>query len=315
MISLRNRAAIKTILTTLAIILAIVAVLEFLLYRSLNKFTKIPPEKHETTPAALLFNANEVGFRAADGADLHGWLIQGNPGGPVLIIAHDYGSSRSAVLQKLESLIFSLSKQGYYIFLFDFRGHGGSTSASAFGYKEDLDLHAAISEVLKYKKIEPRIGVLGIGMGAIAAIRTCGSVESVKFLMLDSVYDDIPYKLSKEITQAYPFVNFAAPALMEATSWNMRPITGAQSSKLNLEELLPKLYPKPVLFVEKNPLSPSARRLYDAAKEPKELIQLGETASGELLGGVRDRYKNEIETKILQYFPPSLEQTTIEILK
>jgi pimeloyl-ACP methyl ester carboxylesterase len=313
--SLRGRAALKTVITILGIIFLIFACLEFLLYRQLNKFTKIPPHKYETTPAALLINANEVRFHASDGADLHGWLVQGSPGFPVLIIAHDYGSSRSDVLVKLESLIFSLSKQGYWVFLFDFRGHGTSTSPSAFGYKEDLDLHAAIKEVSKYNKIEPRIGVLGIGMGAIAAIKICGTIDSVKFLMFDSVYDDIPSKLSKEITDEYPFVHFAAPALLQATGWNMRPITGAGSHNLDLEEKLPKLYPKPVLFVEKNPLSPSARRLYDAAKEPKELIQLGETASGDLIGGVRDRYKNEIEEKILQYFPPSLEQTTIEILK
>ena len=70
-----------------------------------------------------------------------------------------------------------------------------------------------------------------------------------------------------------------------------------------------------MLFVERTPLSPGARRLYDATKEPKELIQLGETASGELIGDVRERYKTEIGDKILQYFPPSLTQQTIEILK
>jgi len=311
----RSRAIFKTIFSILIVVLVIAIGLEYLLFKRLSQFTKVPPPPKEINPGTLLLKANEIPFRSADDADLHGWLIQGKTGCPVFIIAHEYGSSRSQVLGKLETLISSLNKQGYFIFLFDFRGHGQSSTPSALGYKEQDDLRAALKEVLKFKQIEPRIGVLGIGMGAIATIQTCGDVDSVKFIILDSVYDDIPMKLSQKIIEEYPFVQFAEPALLYAVGWNMRPITGTRSQHMNLEETMPKLYPKQVLFVEKNPLSPPARRLYDATKEPKELIQLGETASGELIGDVRERYKNEVEEKILQYFPPSLTQTTIEILK
>lgn len=311
----KGRAIFKTILGILIVVVVLAGALEFLLFKRLSKFTKVPPPAKELNPGALLLKVNEIPFRAADGADLHGWLIQGKAGSPVLIIAHEYGSNRSDVLGKLETLISSLNKQGYWIFLFDFRGHGQSSTPSALGYKEQEDLRAALKEVLKFKQIEPRIGVLGIGMGAIAAIQTCGDVDSVKFVILDSVYDDIPTQLSQKLTNEYPFVQFAEPALLYAVGLNMRPITGVRSEHMNLEEMMPKLYPKPVLFVEETPLSPGARRLYDATKEPKELIQLGETASGELIGDVRERYKNEIENKILQYFPPSQSQQTIEILK
>jgi pimeloyl-ACP methyl ester carboxylesterase len=311
----KGRAVFKTILTILIVIVVVVGALEFLLYKQLSQYTKVPPPAKELSPGTYLLRVNEIPFTTADGADLHGWLIQGKPSCPVLIIAHEYGSSRSEVLGKLETLISSLNKQGYWVFLFNFRGHGQSSTPSALGYKEQEDLRAALKEVLKYKQIEPRIGVLGIGMGAIAAIQTCGEVDSVKFVILDSVYDDIPTQLSEKITAEYPFVQFAEPALLYAVSLNMRPVTGVTSNRMNLEEMMPKLYPKPVLFVEATPLSPGARRLYDATKEPKELIQLGETASGELLGDVRERYKNEVEAKILQYFPPSLTQQTIEIMK
>jgi len=311
----KGRAVFRTILNIVIVIVVLLGALEFLLYKQLSNYTKVPPPAKELSPGTFLLKVNEIPFTAADGADLHGWLIQGKPGCPALIIAHEYGSNRSDVLGKLETLISSLNKQGYWIFLFDFRGHGQSSTPSALGYKEQEDLRAALTEVLKYKQIEPRIGVLGIGMGAIAAIQTCGDVDSVKFVILDSVYDDIPTQLSQKITDEYPFLEFANPALMYAVGLNMRPITGVKSQHMNLEEMMPKLYPKPVLFVERTPLSPGARRLYDATKEPKELIQLGETASGELIGDVRERYKTEIGDKILQYFPPSLTQQTIEIMK
>jgi pimeloyl-ACP methyl ester carboxylesterase len=311
----KGRAVLKTILTIVIVIVVVVGALEFLLFKQLSRYTKVPAPAKELSPGTFLLKVNEIPFTTSDGADLHGWLIQGKPGNPVLIMAHEYGSNRSEVLGKLETLISSLNKQGYWIFLFNFRGHGQSSTPSALGYKEQEDLRSALKEVLKYKQIEPRIGVLGIGMGAIAAIQTCGEVDSVKFVILDSVYDDIPTQLSQKITSEYPFVQFAEPALLYAVGLNMRPVTGVKSPDMNLEEMMPKLYPKPVLFVEETPLSPGARRLYEAAKEPKELIQLGETASGELIGEVRERYKNELEDKILQYFPPSLTQQTIEIMK
>ena len=78
---------------------------------------------------------------------------------------------------------------------------------------------------------------------------------------------------------------------------------------------LPALYPRAVLFAEKNPPSETARKLYEAAKEPKELLQLGETASGELMGESKIKYKQELLVKILEYFPPQTDQQTLELPK
>lgn len=313
--SKNSSGAAKKILFFLLTILVIAGSIEFALYKLLTQYTHVPPSRPEISPSTLLLNANEVGFRSSDGADLHGWLIQGKPGFPAMIIAHDYGSNRSDTLGKLEGLISSLNKQGYFIFLFDFRGHGNSKSSSALGYKEKLDLEAALKEVLKYKQIEPRIGVLGIGMGAIAATEVCGTVDAVKFVMLDTIYQDIPSKFADKIISDWAFLRYVRPALLQMVHLNFQQILKIPETELTLTKYMGTLYPKPVLFVERNPVDPDARMIYEATKEPKELIQLGETASGELIGDVRSRYKQELEVKILQYFPPSVQQTTLEIAK
>ena len=56
-------------------------------------------------------------------------------------------------------------------------------------------------------------------------------------------------------------------------------------------------------------------RLYNAAKEPKELLQMGVTASDDLMGDSRTRYKDELMKKILEYFPANTDQQMIEIAK
>lgn len=299
-------------LIILFVLLGIEAVL-FGLVRKLNR----PPQKKETTdPSSLLFKSNEISFKTKDRVILRGWLIHGKPDCPAFIIAHDFGSNRADVLLKLERLVTSLNKKGYFIFLFDFRGHGESSSSSALGVKEDLDLKAAFQAVLKHRQIEKRIGVLGIGMGAIAALKASPDVDEVKFVALDSIYGNIPERHTTEMLEQFPFLNLLSrPLLAQAVDWNLRMKLNMSQVSPDLMKIIPTLYPRPILFVEHNPPNEYAKLLYAEAKEPKELIQLGETATGELTGDTRERYKDELEKKISKYLPTVVQSTTIELGK
>jgi pimeloyl-ACP methyl ester carboxylesterase len=303
------------ILTVLIVILAIAGILEWVIYQEVSKYTSPPARDTAMDPTSLLLNVNEIQFRSKDGATLHGWLIPGKAGFPVLIIAHNYKSDRSETLGNLEGLITDLNKQGYFIFLFDFRGHGASSGRSALGYKEHDDLQAALMEVLKYKQIDRRVAVLGIGMGAIAATEACKGIDEVRFVILDSIYQDVTARCTDGVLQDFPFARFTQPVLIRAVDWNVKYILNIPSTRLDLVSRMPLLYPRPVLFVEGTPASDTARELYKATKEPKEMIQLGETASGELMGDSKERYKTELEKKILQYFPPENHEQTMELPK
>lgn len=288
--------------------------IEAILFAVVRKFTRLPHKKELTDPNSMLLKSNEILFSAKDGPKLRGWLIHGKPGFPVFIIAHDFGSNRSDILLKLERLITSLNKKGYFIFLFNFRGHGNSSSNSALGLKEDMDLKGAFQAVLKHRQIEKRIGVLGIGMGAIAALKASPDVDEVKFVALDSIYGNISERHAAELLMELPYLKFIPPPLLSrAVELNMRLILNTSNVSPNLMATIPTLYPRPILFVEHNPPDEYATLLYAEAKEPKELIQLGETASGELTGEVRERYKDELEKKISKYLPPVVQNTTIEL--
>lgn len=308
----RLRSAFYTLIVFFAIGIAAGLVVHKIL---VEKFLEVPKKAMQTDPGALLFTSNDLQFRSKDGADLHGWLIHGKSGYPALIFAHDYQSDRSEVLAKLEGLVTSLNKQGYFIFLFDFRGHGKSDSRSGLGFLESKDLEAALQEVLKYKHIQRRIGVLGVGMGGIAAVEACRGIDEVKLVIMDSIYEDIPGRCTETMLNDWPYLSFTSPVLRGIVDLNLRQILGIRTTNLALAQKMRLLYPEAVVFVEKKPLREKVKTLYDATREPKELLQMEETAAGALMGDFRVAYNREVGEKIQQYLPPVSDQPMIELKK
>ncbi len=308
---MRARKIFYTILT----IILILGVIEFFLFGFFSDLIRVSKKEAAFDPQGLLFTSNEIHFKSDDGVDLYGWLIHGKAGYPALIIAHDFGSNRSEVLGKLEGLITSLNKQGYFIFLFDFRGHGGSNSTSSLGIREAADLEAALKAILKYGQVERRVGILGIGMGAIAACKASKVADEVKLVILDSIYENIPAKTSETIFTGWKFIEPARPVILQVTEWNLRWILKVSTTQLSLEKGLPLLYPRAVVFVEKKPLRADVKELYEAAREPKELLQLDETAGGDLIGEARVVYEVQIAQKIRKYLPPVVKEQVMELSK
>ena len=288
---------------------------EYFLYKNLTKFIQAGHDDEADDPKDILLASNDINFEADDGTDLHGWLIQGKPGYPAVIIAHKYGTNRSKTLLILEGLISDLNKQGYYIFLFDFRGHGLSGGKSALGFKESDDVAAAIKALVKYKQISHRFAVLGVGMGAIAAAKAFNSVDEVKVILLDSIYDDVAAKYADEIIHEWPFLSFSHPVMVKAIDLNLKQMLRIPTTNLNLAVQMSRLYPKAVIFIEKEPLSDRVRALYEAAREPKELLNLPDTAAGELIGQSRETYNTQVEQKIKKYLPPSNNEKTLDLPK
>ena len=306
-------STVRKIVYILGTIILIVAGLEYALLRHLQKVISTSAKEEPIDPKDLLLSANDIRFESEDGVDLRGWLILGKANYPAIVFAHDYMSDRSKTLSKLEGLITTLNKEGYFIFLFDFRGHGESGSRTALGFHENRDLEGALKAVLRYKQIARRIVVIGIGMGAIAAAENLNAIDEVKMIVFDSIYESIPSRSSEEILAELPFLTFARPLLVRAVGLNLKQLVHISSVDLRLQHKMAALYPKAVVFVEKKPLRAEVKTLYDAAKEPKEILQMAETASGELIGEDRQKYNSQLIEKIHQLLPPVSNQKTLEI--
>jgi pimeloyl-ACP methyl ester carboxylesterase len=168
----------------------------------IHYLTHPPVDRNTLDPADLMLRTEEVAFQATDGVPLSGWFVSGRPGGPVILLCHDLGSARSSLLNSAAAL----SRAGYPLFLFDFRGHGRSAArGSSLGVQERLDVLGAVEYLKGRKDIDTgRFGIWGIGMGAYAAVLAAAENREIVALALDSVYPDVPSQLDRLVRDRIP---------------------------------------------------------------------------------------------------------------
>jgi pimeloyl-ACP methyl ester carboxylesterase len=135
----------------------------------------------ERNPITVGIYYDPVSFVSADGCRLEGWLApvidakkvveQGDrvlrSKSPAVVLVHDYAQSREQML----SLVRPLHEAGFVVLATSLRGDDRSETAGVtFGLNEAKDVAAAVELLRRRPFVDPnRIGVLGIGTGAIAA--------------------------------------------------------------------------------------------------------------------------------------------------
>ncbi len=113
-------------------------------------------------------------------ADL--WLVTGRrPDGPVMLLVHGWGDSRTSVLRWLPQLAPHAST----IVLFDLRGHGDSPVATSTWGSGDRDDVIRIARTLHERWLERKLVLIGISMGGSVAIDV-GREAPVDAIIVDS---------------------------------------------------------------------------------------------------------------------------------
>ncbi len=137
----------------------------------------------------------DISFMTSDGVTLKGWYISpSSDNGTVIILAHGYAHNRLMLLPEAQLL----SKNGYGVLLFDFRGHGESGSAPVtFGDHERSDLEAAIDFAIAQPNIS-EVGAIGFSMGAATLAQVAVQDNRLSAVIIESAYptleDEIAYR-------------------------------------------------------------------------------------------------------------------------
>ncbi len=124
--------------------------------------------------------AEEVWFGTSDGVKLHGWLFHSDarPASATVIYFHGNGGN----LSYYDWLGRELTRRGFDVLVFDYRGYGRSEGASADERGLYADADAAYDFVTKARGVEARRVVLygqSLGTAAaadVAARRECGAL-------------------------------------------------------------------------------------------------------------------------------------------
>ena len=84
----------------------------------------LPDTRHVQTAAAVLAGAEDVEFDTADGLTLRGWFVPPREGvGRATILVFNGNAGNRAHRTPLAD---ALSRQGFAVLLFDYRGYGGN---------------------------------------------------------------------------------------------------------------------------------------------------------------------------------------------
>jgi pimeloyl-ACP methyl ester carboxylesterase len=252
---------VKVISVVLGALAAVVASVGYLWVKPLRLLLEepIPPD----------VSVEDVHFPSRDGTRLHGLLMAGQRGYPVLLLCHGYFKSLAEPFE----LACELNRLGYQVLLIDFRACGLSEGRfTTLGHREVLDVLGAV-DYLRLRLGELPIGVLGISMGAVAAIMAATECPHIKALVVDSAYADLESVIGKKLADylRLPLLVPLGWASIRFGEW----ISQGNVAAIRAVDYVGRLGPRPLLFIygELDDYVPSdhPQRLLDAANEPKEL--------------------------------------------
>lgn len=291
----------RTAMTILIGAILLVVLLSFLLV-----YANTHPQKYSlyVPPSIYAADYEDVVFTSEDGVRLSGWLVKPllpHPPSPAIIICHGVGANKSDFTE----FAIALSRRGYEVLLFDFRAHGASGgSRTSLGYREQRDVLAALAYLKTRQEIDPRrIGIYGFSLGGTTAILAAAKSRGFRAIVADSAFTSLKDMARTAITRVYhlpafPFVPLTIlgyELYFQTSIDTVSPVTA-----------IADIFPSPVLLIagEGDNLIPveNGRRLYAAAKVPKELWII----PGAEHGGTLASAESEYEKRVGEFFDKNL---------
>lgn len=201
----------------------------------------------------------EVEIVTKDGVSLAAWYTPPE-NGAVILVAHGYNGNRDAAMYAL------FAKHGYGVLAWDFRAHGLSGGdISTLGYYEQIDVEAALEYALAQPGVE-HVGAWGGSMGATTVILTAAKRIEIEAVVSDSAFPSLEdvMKINIPFDVMRPFVMFFGEYHSGVDTDLVRPV-----------DEIGKISPRAVLIIDGweggTITMNSPYRLYDAAREPKQL--------------------------------------------
>jgi dipeptidyl aminopeptidase/acylaminoacyl peptidase len=164
------------------------------------------PGRGQAIPNAadvLALPVEDVSFYNWRGELLSGWLALSSPDAPVVILDHGTPGNRVSMISRAAFLY----NHGFNVLLFDFQSYGKSQGEmSTLGMVESEDILAAISYLHSLPAtMFSKIGVLGLSMGATAAVLAASRSTDILALVAEScpadatlVKADVPDEASRQ---------------------------------------------------------------------------------------------------------------------
>jgi fermentation-respiration switch protein FrsA (DUF1100 family) len=237
----------KIILSIAAALLVLFLLIRFLEHKSLY----FPLRKVEVSPKEMDLAYEDIVMTAKDGVQISGWFVPARAPRATILFCHGNAGNISHRLEKINMLNFL----DLNVFIFDYRGYGKSKgSPSEKGLY--LDAEAAYEYLVNRKNISPgEIIAYGESLGGSVAVDLAGRHE-LGGIIIEECFTSVR-DMGKKI---FPLI----PASIYKSKFDsLAKIKNIRSPILIFHSIDDEIVPYA-----------QGARLFDAAPEPKELVQL-----------------------------------------
>ena len=285
-------------LGTMVLVVGVVAALAFGMVGAQVYRITHPPRRADEAPtiASVVVSVEEVTFAASDDVPLSGWLLEGDPGMPFIVMVHDLGGSKGTLLD----LAVVLQKSGFSLLAIDLRGHGASGGGgSSLGIREKHDVIGAVDYLSGLDGVgDGPMGIYGLGMGAHAAVLAAADRPSLDVLVLDGLYPDPTYSL---LQRTYGDWTFGARYLGFLPGVAFAILNRAGIGEARAEHQISMLVGRDVLLIspaDDNALTSATEAMYATIPEQRDsegnLVLLPSTRLDGLYGEELELYENRV---------------------
>jgi alpha-beta hydrolase superfamily lysophospholipase len=233
---------------------------------------------------------------APDGVELHGWKIRAHsPNGDWLLLFHGVSDNRTGDLGHAEILL----RNGYSVVMMDSRAHGESGGDMAtYGWKEKYDTVAVVKELYSQEHVR-HLGALGVSMGAAIALQSAAVEPSIQAVIAEDPFSDL-----REVSYDYAGLHFSPflgetlfrPASIFALN-GMARAGGFPPDEVSPEKAVAaRAFSVLLICGTRDKVIPCrhARKIYEAARGPKELWIVQGAGHAAALGYAPEEYENRI---------------------
>jgi pimeloyl-ACP methyl ester carboxylesterase len=243
----------------------------------------LPRVQVETEPARRMLPAlSEVSFTSDEGV-LRGWYVPGTSRAAVLLL-HGSGGSRQELLPEMRIL----SERGIAVLAFDLPAHGQSDGEMQ--HWDEPERHAverALDFLETREGIDPeRIGAFGFSLGSYTLLQVAASDARVRAVAVAGAPSNID-ELGRYQYRHYGVLGGWGAHLAARAC-------GMHTDTLIPEQIVAAWSPRPLLVIEgdQDPVVPPhlARKLFDAARQPKQWLAVPGAEHGNYASVAPDLY-------------------------
>ncbi len=237
---------------------------------SCSNFLFVPTRAFPVTPDAAEIVYQEIFFESFDNTQLHGWKLnaEGEKKGSILFLTGN-GDNVSTQLPNT----FWLAKQGYDLYVFDYRGYGMSSGTAELD-TTIKDVERIIAYVVGQLPEDEKLIVIGHSLGGAMAIYTVAHSdykEQVKALITIEAFSDYHDVTQDVLSKSWLFWLFQWPLSFTIDN-SYRPLDSvALISPIPLAIIHSKSDKMIAMY--------HAERLFAAAKQPKTFLLINSNHS------------------------------------